>query len=186
MSGYAEQLLQGRRRRKAVYLNAEAFIKAAAEYFQWCEDNPIQQEQVNVWQGNVIRTDLDKQRVFTKQGLCNHLGIPVSRLTTYKNRDDEQWTEAIDMIEQIIYAQKFEGGVAGTMNSGIIIRDLGLTEKQEVVSEVTDKTPGAAVDDQHLAIHIHPDDDDCLNLPRPLYSQAQIDAGIPFTPPAAD
>lgn len=132
MSGYAEQLLEGQERRHRTYATPQEFLAAVAEYFQWCEDNPIQDEQVNVWQGQVIRTDLNKTRAFTKTGLASFLGIPVSRLEAYKRRDDESWSEVVELIEQVIYTQKFENAAAGLLNASIISRDLGLAEKSEL------------------------------------------------------
>lgn len=129
---YAEMLLNGRKRRKSLYLTPEDFLNACSEYFQWAEDNPLIEEQVNVWQGLTIRSDVCKARAFTKRALATHLGIPESRLDTYKARTDEAWVEAVEMVEQVIYTQKFEHAAAGLLNAGIITRDLGLAEKQEL------------------------------------------------------
>lgn len=129
---YAEMLLEGRKRRKSLYLTPEDFLVACAEYFQWAEDNPLIEEQVNIWQGVTIRSDINKARAFTKRALATHLGIPESRLDTYKARKDEAWVEAVEMVEQVIYTQKFEHAAAGLMNAGLITRDLGLAEKQEL------------------------------------------------------
>ena len=130
--GYAEQLLTGRQR-STLYTDPGDFLIAAADYFQWCEDHPILEEQVNVWQGSVVRTDLKKCRAFTKTGLANHLGISVSRLTTYKEKGDD-WAEVMALIEQVIYTQKFEQAAAGTLNASIVTRDLGLADKQDFSS----------------------------------------------------
>lgn len=132
MSGYAEQLLEGQERRQKTYATPQEFLTAVAEYFQWCENNPIQDEQVNVWQGQVIRTELNKTRAFTKTGLASFLGIPASRLEAYRRRDDESWTEVVELIEQVIYTQKFENAAAGLLNASIISRDLGLSDRKEV------------------------------------------------------
>lgn len=143
MGYYAEILQDSRKRKKTIFLTPDDFLTAVIEYFQWCEDNPILEEQVNVWQGNVIRTDLSKVRAFTKQGLATYLGIPRSRLDSYKERKDPAWAEVIEQIEQVIYTQKFENAAAGLLNSNIIIRDLGLTEKSQ--TEVSAPGGGAPV-----------------------------------------
>lgn len=132
--GYAEQILVGRQqRRNTLFTTPDEFLNAAAQYFQWCEDTPILEEQINVWQGSVIRSNVKKTRAFTKTGLANYLGIPASRLVQYKERDEE-WTEVVEIIEQVIYTQKFEHAAAGLLNSTMITRDLGLAEKQDFSS----------------------------------------------------
>ena len=118
-------------KRPAIYLTPEDMLAEAVEYFKWSEDNPLQDEQVNVWRGAVIRTSLDKMRPFTKQGLATHLRITVNKLSSFKGRG-EDWAEVMELIEQVIYEQKFSGATAGLMNATIIGRDLGLAEKQEL------------------------------------------------------
>lgn len=173
---------------RRLFLTPKDFLAAAVEYFEWAEENPLQEAKVFQFQGDVIEADLNKVRAFTKAGLATYLGIPVSRLESYKGRKDPEWREVVEIIEQVIYTQKFEHAAAGLMNSNIIVRDLGLTDKQEVDTtanvQVENKQP--EVPAEHQAIHIHPDDPDPLNLPRPMYSQAQIDAGVPFTAPTHD
>jgi hypothetical protein len=180
---YYEQLL---RRDKRIFLTPHDFLKAAVEYFEWAEETPLQEEKVFHHQGEITRTDVSKVRAFTKIGLANYLGIPVSRLDSYKAREDKGWAEVVEIIEQVIKEQKFINAAVGLMNATIISRDLGLAEKQEV--ETTDVTPPAAPEtpSEHQAIHVHPDDTNPLNLPRPLYSQAQLDMGMPFVAPPHD
>jgi hypothetical protein len=179
---YHERLLK---RSNAIYLTPDAFLADVVKYFEWVDDHPLLEEHVFQHKGAIVRTDKAKMRPYTKKGLATYLGIPESRLASYRNRGDE-WAEAVELIEQVIYTQKFEGAAAGLLNAGIISRDLGLAEKQEV--ETTDLTPAPPpeVPNEHQAIHVHPDDPNPLNLPRPMYSQAQIDAGIPFTAPPHD
>lgn len=128
---YYQQLLDGRKRRRIIYVTPDDFLKAAADYFKWCEEHPIIEEQVNVWQGVAIRTELEKVRPFTKKGFATYLGISENRLKSYLARGDE-WAEAAALVEQVIYTQKFENAAAGLLNANIITRELGLAEKQEV------------------------------------------------------
>lgn len=85
-----------------------------------------------MWRGNIIRYDLHKPRAFSKRGLAVFLGIPESRLATYKKRQDPAWQEAVEMIEQAIFTQKFELAAVNVFNAGLISRDLGLVDKQQV------------------------------------------------------
>ena len=112
------------------YQSPEEFLAAAISYFEWAESNPIQEETINFYKGAVIRADVNKMRPFTKHGLATYLGIPLSRLDTFKKR--EGWAEVVELIEQAIYDQKFTGAAAGMLNPGLITRDLGIAEKKEI------------------------------------------------------
>lgn len=118
----------------------EQFLQAAAEYFHWCEDHPLKEEQVFQYKGSVVRADRDKARPFTKSGLAVFLNIPQSRLNSYAKRGEE-WEEAVELIEQAIYTQKFDNAAVNLMNATIISRDLGLADKQEVSSAITVNIP---------------------------------------------
>jgi len=55
-------------------------------------------------------------------------------LESYKAKG-EGWAEAVELVEQAIYNQKFEYAAAGLMNATIIARDLGLAEKTVTTSD---------------------------------------------------
>ena len=114
------------------YETPRELILAAIEYFEWCDKTPLQEEEVYCYQGEIIRADKDKMRPYTRKGLATFLSMPESRLEAYRARNDEEWVDAVALIEQIIYTQKFEASAVGLMNATIISRDLGLAEKQEI------------------------------------------------------
>lgn len=174
---YYERLLQ---RKRADYLTSQELLNAAVGYFEWAAAHPLLEDKVFQFQGAIVRDTQDKVRPFTKKGLATHINTTEARLNGMRKRG-EDWEHVLDLIEQVIFTQKFENAAAGLLNANIISRDLGLAEKQETVSQVT-ATVAEPVEDAHVAVHIHPDDPDPLNLPRPMYSQAQIAAGVPFTP----
>ena len=119
------------------YFTPQDFLADAVRYFEWVDENPLQEELVFHARGLITRSQVDKMRPYTKQGLATFLGIPVSRLDSYKSRQEEGWAEAVEMIEQVIYEQKFSGAAAGLLNASIISRDLGLAEKTEVTGKTT-------------------------------------------------
>lgn len=125
---YYQQLLKAKGKK---YYDARSFLSDAAEYFQWCDDHPLKEEKVFNDKGHIVRAEVSRMRAYTKKGLSIFLGIPVSRLDGYRNRGGE-WTEAMEMIDQIIYTQKFEGAASGLLNSNVIVRDLKLAEGHEV------------------------------------------------------
>jgi hypothetical protein len=130
MTNFYAQMFS-RSRLKRHYSSPEELAAAAAEYFEWCEDHPLQEEKLFQNQGLLVRGEVAKVRAFTKQGLCAHLGIPVSRLALYKERG-EDWAELLETIESVIFAQKFENAAAGLLNPGLIARDLGIADRNEV------------------------------------------------------
>lgn len=125
MSDY-RNLLKGYR----TFLTPQDFLQAAVEYFEWAIDHPIEEQQIFHNKGDVVRTHVNKVRAFTIKGLCNHLNIPESRFRAYRTRDG--FTEALEMVDQIIHTQKFENAAAGLLNANLVSRDLGLAERNEL------------------------------------------------------
>lgn len=115
---------------KQVYLDPVAFLTACAEYFEWCEKHPLQEEQLFSAKEGIRRTDTDKVRAFTKTGLCLHIGIPVGRLETYRGYGGE-WEDAVEAVEAVMHTQKFENAAVNLLNASMIVRDLGLADKKE-------------------------------------------------------
>ena len=129
MSTYRERL--SRTRRDKVHLTPQDFLDDCAEYFDWCEEHPLLEDKLFQFQGDVVRDSVSKVRPFTKKGLLNHVGLAESRYNSYKEQGRE-WSDAVELVEQFIYTQKFENAAAGLLNASIISRDLGLAEKSEV------------------------------------------------------
>lgn len=119
-------------RRNTTFLTPLDFLEAAVSYFEWAENTPLQQEEIKVVDKEVVRVNLNKVKAFSKTGLAQYLGMPVSRLDSYKHRKDPSWGEVVALIEETIYNQKFENAAAGLLNSSLISRELGLSDKQEI------------------------------------------------------
>ena len=113
--------------RKPIFKSPEQLWEACCEYFEWVEDNPI--EEALVYQGEVMKNTLPKIRAMTLTGLRIFLDICDITWANYKRKDDFVWVTK--KVEEIIYTQKFEGASAGMLNPNIIARDLGLVDKQE-------------------------------------------------------
>lgn len=118
-------------RRANPFASPEDLLERSIAYFRWCEDNPLQEEEVYVHRGVITRVDKSKARAFTKKGLATFLGITTVTFSSYRHRG-EDWAEVVDLIEQVIYTQKFENAAANLLNAGIVARDLGLAERSEV------------------------------------------------------
>ena len=104
--------------------------RAASEYFEWVEENPLWEDKVTSYQGLNTHEPVAKMRAMTISGLCIFLDITRPTWDAYKSRDD--FSDITSRIEEIIRTQKFEGASADLLNPNIIARDLGLAEKQEL------------------------------------------------------
>lgn len=118
---------------------AETLWESCVEYFQWCEDNPLYEEKGFAFQGVVTRESFPKMRAMTLTGLHLWLEITENTWQNYKERG-EDFLRVIKQAENIIYTQKFEGAAADMLNSNIIARDLGLSDKSKIDHTSSDGT----------------------------------------------
>ncbi len=119
--------------RKPIFADPEQLLKAAEEYFQWNDENPLWEAKAFAYQGDVTIEYLPKMRALTIQGLCLFLDINIKTWHEYKARED--FTPVCEAIETAIYQQKFTGAASDLFNAAIIARDLGLKDKQEITGE---------------------------------------------------
>lgn len=137
------------------YDNPDDLLADCAGYFADITDNPLLEEKV--FNSTEIVTDEDgnkttrpvtvhhspKMRPMTVVGLCNYIGIGTNTWYGWR-RDRADLKEAINLVEQIIWQQKFEGAAAGFLNHAIIARDLGLAD----TTQLTGPDGGAVVVEQ--------------------------------------
>lgn len=98
-------------------------------YFEWCDKNSLNEAKVFNNQGEIVTANVAHIRAMTIAGLCVYLNIGE---TTWKDyRQKTEFSSVTSTVEQIIYEQKFSGAAAGLLNSNIIARDLGLSDKVE-------------------------------------------------------
>ena len=116
--------------RPPAYDNPADLWTDAVDYFQWVEDNPLMEEKSVVVAGAIEKAHTAKARAMSISGLCVFLNIAQSTYRSYRERDG--FSEVLEMIDDIMYSQKFEGASAGLMNANIIARELGLAERRDV------------------------------------------------------
>lgn len=123
--------LRSKHGRDKLFVTPDLMWEAACEYFQWCEDNPIQDSRSFGGKQKV-------QRPYTMQGLCRYLCCNTVYFNQFeiglaKKEDEESkdFSKVIINIRESIYQQKFECAAIGIFKDNIIARDLGLTEKSE-------------------------------------------------------
>lgn len=119
--------------RDKLFASPELLWDAACEYFQWCEDNPLKEQQIVKFKAHFERVEVDKMRPFTLQGLAGHLGCSTEYFRHFEenNKDSKDFMPIIARIRDVIYQQKFEGAASGFFAPNIIARDLGLVDKKD-------------------------------------------------------
>lgn len=98
------------------------------EYLQWCEDNPLYEEKLFAYQGEVTRARVDKMRMPTLGGMCVYLGISLETWCQYRDRFPDVTRE----VDALVRDAKLAGAAAELLNPNIVARDLGLGEKTEI------------------------------------------------------
>lgn len=118
--------------RPTIFKDGAELEHACLEYFQWVENNPLLEQQVQFSAKNAAwaKTNKTKMRPYTQGALCIYLGIPQSTWISWRVVD--KFRDVVKRIEEAIYHQKLEGASAGFFNANIIARDLGLADKQEI------------------------------------------------------
>jgi len=114
--------------RKPKFENSDDLWDACCQYFEWAEDNPL--EESVVYQGEVMDKTLPKMRAMTLTGMRIYIDIGHETWSRYKQIDD--FKEVVKKVDEIIRTQKFEGASAGMLNPNIIARDLGLTDNKSI------------------------------------------------------
>ena len=126
-------LLRSKHGRDKLFKTPELLWNAACEYFQWCEDNPIEAaDNKGTKNVNVVKF----KRPFTIKGFCLYCDASEHWYNEYKGaldpKENKDFLDVCHKIELIIYSQKFDGAAIGIFNANIIARDLGLTDKSEI------------------------------------------------------
>lgn len=116
--------------RKPVFLSPDDLWNACCEYFDWIDSNPLKEEKLFSYQGEVVVGEANKMRAMTMGGLYLFLDIHRSTWDEYKKKED--FTAVVGKVEAVIYEQKFTGAAADLLNPNIIARDLGLVDKKDL------------------------------------------------------
>lgn len=136
--------------RKPIFAKPEDLWKAACEWFQWIEDNPLWEAKVTQFQGSPVKMEVPKMRAMTEGALCIFLDINQETFSEYGKKDD--FSGVVMGIRSIIRAQKFTGAAADMLNPNIIARDLGLKDHQDLSSQDGSMTPKSPeISDDQLA-----------------------------------
>lgn len=129
--------LRSKHGRDKLFATPELLWDAACEYFQWCQENPLEETKAFAFQGVITTAELPKMRAMTMSQLCFYLNCNEAYFRTFKAQlpdGEQEFNTVIRDIEQVVYNQKFQGAAAGLLDANIIARDLGLKDNRDVTS----------------------------------------------------
>lgn len=129
-------LLRSKDGRDTIY-TPETLMNIANEYFNWCLDNPLKEQQLFHYQGTITEHEANKMRAFSLEGFCNYAEIVINTFKNYEKEKD--FLIVTTRIRQIIDNQQFEGASSGFLNPSIIARKLGLTDNSNI--KITSEQP---------------------------------------------
>lgn len=129
--------------RKPIFTTPEDLWDAACEYFEWVEDNPLIETKLFSYEGEIVEGEIPKMRAMTIQGLCFFLDISDDTWANYSKNED--FIGICENIKKVIFTQKFEGASGGFLNASIISRELGLADKQDIISSDGSMTPKESI-----------------------------------------
>lgn len=123
--------------RKCFFDNPSDLWDAACRYFQHVDEHPFTEiKMIESTNGSETKIEREKDMPYTLSGLCLYLGATTCWWCRMKKRHTErnntEFVEVMQRIEETIETQQFEGAVVGVFNAGIIARKLGLTDKKAI------------------------------------------------------
>lgn len=117
--------------RDKLFSSPEILREACEEYFNSVTENPINEAKLVSFEGISKLEIVPRMRAMTIMGLCAFLQINRDTWYEWRKNEDKDYSDIISWVDDVIRDQKFTGAAAGLLNSNIIARDLGLTDKTE-------------------------------------------------------
>lgn len=117
--------------RDKIIQSAELLKVACEQYFEWVEDNPLEEAKLVSYEGQSKLESVPKMRAMTIGGLCLFLDITVETWTKWRSDDDKDFSDVTRWADEVIRDQKFTGASSNMLNANIIARDLGLKDLNE-------------------------------------------------------
>lgn len=127
--------------RNREFQSAGELWEKSCEYFQWVVDNPLMEAKAMSFKGESWIESVPKMRTMSIKGLCLFLGVNEKYFNDFVSNlkdDDDDFSEVITTIKDIIHQYKLEGATADLLNANIISRELGLIDKKEIDNKSSD------------------------------------------------
>lgn len=114
----------------------EIMWKKACEYFEWCDNTPLETYESEISLKETKEKSKEYLRVYTIEGVYLYLGVTRQTFENYGTKDEyKEFFAVVGAIKNVVYKQKFEGASSGLFNANIIARDLGLADKKDITSD---------------------------------------------------
>lgn len=128
--------LRSKHGRDKLFSTPELLWEAACEYFTWCDLNP--------WVTTKTKSKTNGDEVeytpiptpYSIDGFRLYVGATRLWWHEFKAAKHKEFLSVIDDIESVIENQQFNGASVGAYNANIIARRLGLSDRQEVATEI--------------------------------------------------
>jgi hypothetical protein len=120
--------------RKNLFTSPDHMISEFQRYIEWLDENKLQEAKLYGAHGDIAQ--LEKMRMPTMQGLKWFLKVIPAEFNKYRTIG-KQWEDTFELIEEAMHAICIEGAGAGLLKETIVMRKLGLADKQEVNSVAT-------------------------------------------------
>lgn len=116
--------------REMIFSSPTILWEACCEYFEATDARKWVKKD---WVGkDAIPVERETSTPYTLSGLYVFLDIDRTTWDLYRKRED--FISVVTRVQDIMFAQKFEGAAVGAYNSSIIARDLGLKESTDVTT----------------------------------------------------
>lgn len=122
--------------RNKLFATPELLWQAACEYFEHCDKNPWKRTKKKRTVKGIETEESPAQRPYTLAGFMIYIGVNRGYWSDFKKLVNEDFSEVMTRIEQIIETQQLEGAMVGAFNPNIVARLIGLIDKQELSGEV--------------------------------------------------
>lgn len=117
--------------RDKLFASSECLWEACCEYFEWVQANPMEEERIFCYQGEIIQGSIKRIRPMTLSSLFIFLDISKATWSNWKNGDNKGLMNIIERAEMVIYTQKFEGAATNLFNANLMARELGIKDRVE-------------------------------------------------------
>lgn len=170
---------------------AQIFQQYVDQYFDAVDDQPIRKA-VHAWHRGQLKVEyVQAPQPYHMAALRRSLAISSKERWEAIKRDRPDLEPIMSEAEDRVRFQQLNGAMVDLFNPQIVSRLQGLADKTETATTAPEKPAQPQVDPDLIADKAHPDDPDPTGVisgvfPRPLYSQAQINAGVPFTLPPTE
>ena len=112
----------------------EDFERLGFEYIQWVKDNPVMKTITASFKGEISYKKVPHTRGMTQFGLAAHMGIGLSTLKDYGQR--EEYSAIYKLINTIIKAWNADLAFVGEISPSLVARLDGHVDKQEIKQQV--------------------------------------------------